>query len=32
MSENALTIMVLAIRVKLGGEDEVKKGRKDLFG
>ena len=31
--EKALTIMLLAIGVKLDGEDEqVQKGRKDLFG
>ena len=31
--EKALTIMVLGIGVKLDGEDEqVKKGKKDLFG
>ena len=31
--EKALTIMVLEIGVKLDGEDEqVKKGKKDLFG
>ena len=30
--EKALTIMLLAIGVKLDGEDEqVKKGKKDLF-
>ena len=28
MPENALTIMLLAVRVKLGGEDEVKKRKK----
>ena len=32
-SEKALTIMLLAIRGKLDGEDEQgKKGKKDLFG
>ena len=32
-TEKALTIMLLAIGVKLDGEDEqVKKGKKDLFG
>ena len=31
--EKVLTIMLLAIGVKLDGEDEqVKKGKKDLFG
>ena len=32
-TEKALTIMLLAIGVELDGEDEqVKKGKKDLFG
>ena len=31
--EKALTVMLLAIELKLDGEDEqVKKGKKDLFG
>ena len=32
-TEKVLTIMLLAIGVKLGGDDEqVEKGKKDLFG